>query len=82
MPLKALFLVLDTYCLPAFTIGVTVQRSSGEVNIFAKRVVSDAGVINTFKHLLPREIAQKSRKKKFCHWKSPDPYFIIKGKMS
>ena len=39
-----------------------MHRSSGDINIFAKRIISDAGVINTFKHLLPREIAQKSRK--------------------
>ena len=42
--------------------GVTVQRSGGDINIHAKRIISDAGVLNTFKYLLPREIAQNCRK--------------------
>ena len=43
-------------------LGVTVRRSSGELSIYAERVISDAGVINTFKYLLPKEIAQQNRK--------------------
>ena len=39
-----------------------MKRSSGEVNVYAKRVISDAGVINTFKYLLPKEISQQNRK--------------------
>ena len=45
-----------------FVSGVTVHRSSGDINIFAKRIISDAGVINTLKHLLPRHVAQNSCK--------------------
>ncbi|XP_052802651.1 all-trans-retinol 13,14-reductase-like [Mya arenaria] len=40
--------------------GVRVKKSSGEIDIFAKRVISDAGIINTLKHLLPKEVAEKS----------------------
>lgn len=40
--------------------GVRVGRSSGNVELFAKKIVSDAGAINTFKKLLPPEIAKKS----------------------
>ena len=31
-----------------------------EVDIHAKYIISDAGVVNTFKTLLPQEVAQKS----------------------
>ena len=41
--------------------GVTVKRSSGGVDIFARRIVSGAGVKNTFRFMLPREVAQKNR---------------------
>ncbi|PVD31233.1 hypothetical protein C0Q70_06645 [Pomacea canaliculata] len=41
-------------------VGVKVGKSSGSVAIYAKTIISDAGVINTFKHLLPREVAKKS----------------------
>ena len=55
--------------------GVTVHRKSGDINILAKKVVSDAGVANTFKYLLPPEIAQKSRKFEAVsdHVLMPDP---------
>jgi len=39
-----------------------VHRSSGDVDLFAKRIISDAGIMNTFKHLLPKEVAEKARK--------------------
>ncbi|XP_046380496.2 all-trans-retinol 13,14-reductase-like [Haliotis rufescens] len=42
-------------------IGVRVTSSaSGEVDVFAKQVISDAGARNTFKTLIPKEIAEKS----------------------
>ncbi|XP_070205983.1 all-trans-retinol 13,14-reductase-like [Littorina saxatilis] len=43
-------------------IGVRVSRSSGDVDIHAKKIVSDAGAINTFKRLLPQDVAKKSCK--------------------
>ncbi|ELT89885.1 hypothetical protein CAPTEDRAFT_174975 [Capitella teleta] len=42
------------------TKGVRVGRSSGDVDIFAPIVISDAGAVNTFKSLVPKEIAAKS----------------------
>ena len=42
--------------------GVTIHRSSGDVNIYARYIISDVGVKNTFKFMLPRQIAEKSRK--------------------
>ena len=42
--------------------GVRVHKSSGDVDVFAKMVISDAGAINTFKRLLPVDLAVKSRK--------------------
>jgi len=45
-------------CVP----GVRVKKSSGEVDIFARRIISDAGLINTLKYLLPQEVAVKCRK--------------------
>ena len=44
-----------------FISGVTVHRSSGDLNIYAKSIISSAGVKNTFKQLLPREIAANFR---------------------
>ncbi|XP_041350179.1 all-trans-retinol 13,14-reductase-like isoform X2 [Gigantopelta aegis] len=41
-------------------IGVRVHKSSGDVDVFAKMVISDAGIINTFTKLLPKEISEKS----------------------
>ena len=41
--------------------GVTVQRSSGEVNILAKTVVSSISLKATFTKLIPKQVAQKSR---------------------
>ncbi|XP_014673647.1 PREDICTED: putative all-trans-retinol 13,14-reductase [Priapulus caudatus] len=41
-------------------VGVKVQKSSGDINIFAPLIISDAGVFNTLQNLLPREIAAKS----------------------
>ncbi|OWF41588.1 putative all-trans-retinol 13,14-reductase [Mizuhopecten yessoensis] len=42
-------------------IGVEVKTGDGSAQIFAKRIISDAGVSNTFKKLLPTEVAQKSK---------------------
>nr|KAG5704661.1 hypothetical protein BaRGS_025303 [Batillaria attramentaria] len=41
-------------------IGVRVGRSSGSVDLYAKKIISDAGANNTFKKLLPTDIAKKS----------------------
>lgn len=41
-------------------VGVRVARKSGDVDLPAKMVVSDASVVTTFKTLLPQEIAKKS----------------------
>ncbi len=43
-------------------VGVSVARGNGaeSVKIFARRVVSSAGVHNTFQRLLPPEVAAKS----------------------
>ena len=38
-----------------------MKRSGGDVDLFAKRIISDAGILNTFKNLLPKEVAVKSR---------------------
>ncbi|XP_012934886.1 all-trans-retinol 13,14-reductase [Aplysia californica] len=42
-------------------IGVRVGGKT-KVDVYAKYIISDAGIDNTFKTLLPREIAQKSSK--------------------
>ncbi|KAL4223041.1 hypothetical protein ACF0H5_016518 [Mactra antiquata] len=40
--------------------GVRVRRNNVDTDLFARRIISSAGVINTFKYLLPQEIAVKS----------------------
>ncbi|OWF41586.1 putative all-trans-retinol 13,14-reductase [Mizuhopecten yessoensis] len=40
--------------------GVEVQTKEATIQIYAKRVISDAGLFNTFFKLLPKEIASKS----------------------
>lgn len=40
--------------------GVRLTRNGNNIDLFARRVISDAGVINTFKHLLPKEEAMKA----------------------
>lgn len=40
--------------------GVEVKTKEATVNIYAKRIISDAGLVNTFFKLLPQEIASKS----------------------
>lgn len=40
--------------------GVRVERTSGDVDILAPVVISDAGAVNTFKSLVPKPIAAKS----------------------
>ncbi|XP_060062907.1 all-trans-retinol 13,14-reductase-like [Ylistrum balloti] len=40
--------------------GVEVKTKEAKVQIYAKRVISDAGLVNTFFKLLPQEIASKS----------------------
>lgn len=42
-----------------FLIGVSVSKGSEDVKIFAKAVISAAGVINTYQHLLPKPVTQK-----------------------
>ncbi|ESO82424.1 hypothetical protein LOTGIDRAFT_198008 [Lottia gigantea] len=41
-------------------VGVTVKKATGDMDINAKYIISDAGVINTFQYLLPPTIATKS----------------------
>ncbi|KAK6190807.1 hypothetical protein SNE40_002594 [Patella caerulea] len=41
-------------------VGVTVKRTTGDVDIKAKYIISNAGANNTFKYLLPPEVATKS----------------------
>ncbi|KAK3603230.1 hypothetical protein CHS0354_007559 [Potamilus streckersoni] len=41
-------------------VGVRVHKSSGDLNIYAKCVISNAGVHNTFKYLLAKKISAKS----------------------
>ncbi|KAL5017632.1 hypothetical protein ScPMuIL_007221 [Solemya velum] len=40
--------------------GIRIAKKSGDIDIFAKSIVSDAGLSNTFNKLLPHEIATKS----------------------
>ncbi|XP_033747299.1 all-trans-retinol 13,14-reductase-like [Pecten maximus] len=40
--------------------GVEVKTKDATVQIYAKRIISDAGLVNTFFRLLPQEIASKS----------------------
>ena len=42
--------------------GVRVPRQSGDVDIMAPIIISDAGIINTFMKLMPKEIAVKAGK--------------------
>ncbi|XP_069134346.1 all-trans-retinol 13,14-reductase-like [Argopecten irradians] len=42
-------------------VGVEVKTGDGTAQIFAKRIISDAGVRNTFTKLLPQEVALKSK---------------------
>ena len=42
------------------TSGVRVHKPGGDIDVMAPLVISDAGVVNTFKTLLPKEIACKS----------------------
>ena len=37
-----------------------MARGSENVDLFAEKIVSDVGVINTFKKLLPTDVAKKS----------------------
>ncbi|KAK3084149.1 hypothetical protein FSP39_009012 [Pinctada imbricata] len=41
-------------------VGVKLRKGESEVDIFARNIISDAGVSNTFKRLLPKEVATKS----------------------
>ena len=42
--------------------GVRVNRNGRDTDIAAKMVISDAGVANTFRNLLPRHVAEKTGK--------------------
>ena len=46
-------------------LGVRVHRSSGDVDIHAPIVISNAGVMNTMTYLLPPEVAQRAPLYKF-----------------
>ncbi|XP_022341649.2 all-trans-retinol 13,14-reductase-like [Crassostrea virginica] len=41
-------------------VGVQVQKGDSQVEIFAQNIVTDAGVSNTFLHMLPKEVATRS----------------------
>lgn len=47
------------YLVPGVTVGM---KGNTSCDLFAKYIISDAGASNTFKHLLPKEIATKSCK--------------------
>lgn len=51
-------LIYDVYYIS----GVRITRNNSDVDLFARRIISDAGVINTYKYLLPQEVAVKARK--------------------
>ncbi|KAL8584777.1 hypothetical protein ACOMHN_035696 [Nucella lapillus] len=57
-------------------VGVRVGRSSGDVDLFAKYIISDAGAINTFKKLLPANVAQKSCIYPILDDVGPSPSFL------
>jgi len=40
-------------------VGVSVSKGSEDVKIYAKSVISAAGVINTYKRMLPKHVSQK-----------------------
>jgi all-trans-retinol 13,14-reductase len=43
--------------------AIGVEIEDGE-KLFAKTIISDAGIVNTYKHLLPEEVIEKHRLKK------------------
>ncbi len=47
-------------------VGVTVARKSGHVVLKAKRIISSAGLYNTFQRLLPPQVASQSYYSKLC----------------
>ena len=47
-------------------VGVRVGRKSGDVTVRAPRVISGAGLYNTFERLLPRHVASKSYYTDIC----------------
>ncbi|XP_070565714.1 all-trans-retinol 13,14-reductase-like [Ptychodera flava] len=47
--------------------GVRVHKSSGDVDVHAPMVISDAGFFNTFDRLLPKEVSQKAGFKSMVH---------------
>ena len=46
----------DSYYVP----GVRVVKSGQQIDIYAPTIVSSAGVVNTFKKLVPVELARKT----------------------
>jgi len=52
--------VKQILCEDGKAVGVRVEKSSGDIDLFAPMIISDAGAINTFKTLLPPEVADKS----------------------
>ncbi|XP_045172753.2 all-trans-retinol 13,14-reductase-like [Mercenaria mercenaria] len=40
--------------------GVRLTEKGDSFEVFARKIISDAGIINTYKHLLPKEVAVKA----------------------
>ena len=49
-------------------LGVRVRRNGRDIDISAPMVISDAGVSNTFRNLLPKEIAERTGKNCVRKW--------------
>ena len=47
-------------------VGVRVARKSGDVTIRAPKIISGAGLYNTFQRLLPPQVASKSYYTDIC----------------
>ncbi|XP_060569543.1 all-trans-retinol 13,14-reductase-like [Ruditapes philippinarum] len=56
--------------------GVRVSKNGTSVDLFAKKIISDAGVINTFKHLLPKEVAVKAPLYKYIQEVGPSISYV------
>ncbi len=50
---------LITTCL-LHILGIRISKGQEEIDVTAPIVISAAGVINTFKNLLPKEVAEKT----------------------
>ena len=47
-------------------VGVRVGRKSGDVTVRAPKIISGAGLYNTFQRLLPKQVASKSYYTDMC----------------